>query len=76
VAEYKTWQTARTFKGNMNKIIEYGIVSDGDTDKVEEQVTALIKEGFQPTGSISVSYAPSEEKFYTFQAMVKYADAR
>jgi hypothetical protein len=71
----KALQTPETSEGNMNKIIEYRIVSDSDTNKVEEEVNALIKEGFQPLGSIAVSYAPSEEKFCAFQAVIKYAEA-
>jgi hypothetical protein len=40
-----------------------------------EEVNKLIREGFQPFGSLSCSYAPDEQRFYTFQAMVKFQEA-
>jgi len=40
-----------------------------------EEVNKLIREGFQPFGSVSSSYAPDEQRFYMFQAMVKFHEA-
>jgi hypothetical protein len=59
----------------MNRIIEYILVSHGDLTRMMEEVNKLIREGFQPFGSVSSSYAPDEQRFYMFQAMVKFHEA-
>jgi hypothetical protein len=56
----------------MNRISEYKIVSGADGAEVEQEVNELIKQGFVPTGNISSSFSPNEQKFYLFQTMVKW----
>jgi hypothetical protein len=56
----------------MNKIIAYQVASESDCDKLAVVVADLMKQGFQPFGSVSAAYAPDEQKFYVFQAMVQY----
>ena len=56
----------------MNKIIAYQVANESDCDKLALEVADLIKQGFQPFGSVCAAYAPDEQKFYVFQAMVQY----
>ncbi|MEI6193230.1 MAG: DUF1737 domain-containing protein [Verrucomicrobiota bacterium] len=56
----------------MNRISEYKIVTGTDGAEVAQEVNELIKQGFVPTGNISSSFSPNEQKFYLFQTMVKW----
>ena len=56
----------------MFKILEYKLVRNGDVRMFTEEVNQLIKEGWQPFGSVAV--AGLGGTVFQAQAMVKYGE--
>ena len=55
----------------MEAITEYKSVLDHDVDAFQNRINQLIADGFQPFGSVSLSFVPDESTLYLCQAMVK-----
>jgi hypothetical protein len=56
----------------MFKILEYKLVRNGDLKLFTEDVNKLIKEGWQPLGSVGVAGVGGT--VFQAQAMVKYGE--
>lgn len=60
----------------MNKIIEYRLVAETNSCRMNELIGDFIEKGFQPFGGAGVAYLfdPTDEEVHTkySQAMVKY----
>ncbi len=42
----------------------------GASEKLEAKVNDCIKQGYQPSGGVSVVFDPEEKKYYYYQAMI------
>lgn len=57
----------------MRKIVQYKAVVEGDWKDFEEQANLLIKEGFEPFGSLSC-FATRDYNLRYLQSFVRYMD--